>query len=279
MSSLGNVGSVHCTPPFTLSRPWTSFKLKIPLWAAISMATAATGNHRRCCRQGEKVAVGPHSHYESSVWVCSVPSCHWYHCVSGVYLCAAECFSLVQEKQPCCLLIGWMTGGECDGRSTINFPVVGKGHEVTALWFAIKRTRQIGWGALVRGRARRAGSDKGGDGDAAPHNSELDKSLRHPSDTTATPAHTRTHTDMHINIRWQHKSASPELLLLLPWKTNIHIYRYADDTHVYLNPWYTQRWSHSLLRFVLRIHPSKTKRFVFKNPFISSFIEWNTTCH
>lgn len=209
MSSLGNVGSVHCTPPFTLSRPWTSFKLKIPLWAAISMATAATGNHRRCCRRGEKVAVGPDSHYESSVWVCSVPSCHWYHCVSGVCLCAAECFSLVQEKQPCCLLIGWMTGGEFDGRSTINFPVVGKGHEVTALWSAIKRTRQIGWGALVRGRARRAGSDKGRDGDAAPHNSELDKSLRHPSDTTATPAHTRTHIDMHINIRWQHKSASP----------------------------------------------------------------------
>lgn len=144
-----------------------------------------------------------------AAWVCSVPSCHWYHCVSGVCLCAAECFSLVQEKQPCCLLIGWMTGGEFDGRSTINFPVVGKGHEVTALWSAIKRTRQIGWGALVRGRARRAGSDKGGDGDAAPHNSELDKSLRHPSDTTATPAHTRTHIDMHINIRWQHKSASP----------------------------------------------------------------------
>lgn len=130
--------------------------------------------------------------------------CEWC-----VFMCAAECFSLVQEKQPCCLPIGWMTGGECDGRSTINFPVVGKGHEVTALWSAIKRTRQIGWGALVRGRARRAGSDKGGDGDAAPHNSEPDKSLRQPSDTTATPAHTHTHIDMHTNIRWQHKSVSP----------------------------------------------------------------------
>lgn len=56
----------------------------------------------------------------------------------------------MQGKPPCCSFIGWMADWECDGRSTINFPVVGKGHGVTALWSTIKRTRQIGRGGAGR---------------------------------------------------------------------------------------------------------------------------------
>ena len=103
----------------------------------------------------------------------------------------------------CCSLIGWMTGRECDGRSTINFPVVEKGRGVTALWSTIKRTRQIGRGAPVRGRARRAGPDKDGDGDAASHNSG-----RHKGPATArwhhsnTSSHTQPHWHAHKHQRW-----------------------------------------------------------------------------
>lgn len=174
------------------------------------MATAATSNQHRCCCRGEKVGVCPNSRCERNVCVCVcsvslykvcvvVTGCHWYYGMSSV--CSCEwVFSLVktlvemQAKPPCCSLIGWMTGRECDGRSAINFPVVEKGHGVTALWSTIKRTRQIGRGAPVRGRARRAGPDKDGDGDAASHNSGPDK---RPGTARWHHSNTSTYTQPH----------------------------------------------------------------------------------
>lgn len=118
----------------------------------------------------------------------------WVVCVCVWVFSLVETLVEMQAKPPCCSLIGWMTGRECDGRSTINFPVVGKGHGVMALWSTIKRTRQIGWGAPVRGRARRAGPDKDGDGDAASHNSGSDKS---PATAPWHHSNTSTHTQPH----------------------------------------------------------------------------------
>lgn len=85
-----------------------------------------------------------------------------------------------------------ITCQKCDGRGTINFPVVGIGHRVTALWSAIKRTRQIGRGAPVHGRAWTAGPDKDRDGDAVSHNSVMDK---RPG--TAQQHHSNTYTQAH----------------------------------------------------------------------------------
>ena len=100
-----------------------------------------------------------------------------------------------------------MTVPECDGRSTINFPVVGKGHRVTALWSAIKGTRQIGLGAPVHGRE---GRDKEWERDAAPHDSDLDKdpatarrhccnTITHPRWMFPNPPYTHTHSHTHTH--------------------------------------------------------------------------------
>lgn len=86
------------------------------------------------------------------------------------------------------------------------------------------------------------------------------KALRQPGDTMATPAHTRNHNGMHANICWRHTSVlwSPshnkccfELLLhyhalLCSTGENVHIHRYADETHVYLTSCATQRWDHDI---------------------------------
>lgn len=176
------------------------------------MATAATSNQHRCCCRGEKVGACPNSCCERNVcvvvWIlctkCALLSLAVID-IMGWVVCAFMCvcvrvFSLVealvemQAKPPCGALIGRMTGRECDGRSTINFPVVGKGHGVTALWSTIKRTRQIGRGAPAHGRARRAGPDKDGDGDADPHNSRPDK---RPATARWHHSNTSTHTQPH----------------------------------------------------------------------------------
>lgn len=186
------------------------------------MATAATGNQHRCCCQGENVGVSPNSRCERNVCVCSVAlhkvwvfvtGCHWYHGMSSVCVQVCECFLWLKlwlrckRSPPRSSLIGWMAHGECDGRSTINFPVVGKGHGVTALWSTIKRTRQIGRGAPVRGRARRAGPDKDGDRDAASHNSGPDKrpatAQWHHSNTSA---HTQPHWHAHKHQGFVYKT-------------------------------------------------------------------------
>lgn len=126
------------------------------------MATAATSNQYRCCCWGEKVGVCSKSRCERNVCFCSVSlykvcvvvtGRHWYHGMSGVCVCVRVSVFLglnfwlrCEQKPPCCVLIGWMTGRVYDGKSTVNFPLVGKGHRVMALWSTIKRIRQIGQG-------------------------------------------------------------------------------------------------------------------------------------
>lgn len=106
----------------------------------------------------------------------------------------------MQAKTPCGALIGWMTGPECDGRSTINFPVVGKGRGVTALWSTIKRTRQIEeQGRRSAGEHREQGQTKTGMEMQLHITQRRTKGLRQLSDTTATPADTHILTGMHTN--------------------------------------------------------------------------------
>lgn len=119
----------------------------------------------------------------------------WVVCVCFLWL---KLLVEMRAKPPFCSLIGWMTGQECDGRSTINFPVVGKGHGVTALWSTIKSTRQIGWGG--RRSAGERGETKTGTEMQLNITQGRTKALWQPRDTTATPAHTHTHTGMHTNI-------------------------------------------------------------------------------
>lgn len=230
------------------------------------MATVATSNQHRCCCRGEKVGVCPNSRCERNVCVCSVSLCkvcvvvtvcHWYHGTSSVCVYVCECFLWLKlwlrckQSPPCGSLIGWMTGRECDGRSAINFPVVGKGHRVTALWSTIKRTRQIGWGAPVRGRARRAGPDKDGDGDAASHNSGLDKRpatarWHHSNTSTHTQPHWHAHKHQRCGFLVAFTTQSCLIVFFWMWRQNISVRKFADDTQVYVNlsPEQMQVWGH-----------------------------------
>lgn len=97
------------------------------------------------------------------------------------------CVIWMQGKPPCCSFIGWMTGCERNGRSTINFPVVGKGHGVTALWSTIKTIRQIGRGGRrSTGEHGKLGQTKTATEMQLHITQSHTKALRQPRDTTAT---------------------------------------------------------------------------------------------
>lgn len=56
-SSCDHEGIGCLEAPLSSLYPWSSFKLKIPLLAVITMATAARGNKCYYCRKSEKVGV------------------------------------------------------------------------------------------------------------------------------------------------------------------------------------------------------------------------------